>query len=69
MLSDIYLPHDVHLSRMTGAYLNITNYDSATAVDHTGWSAAASSGVFAQWFILPCRVISKGLPHVFELTQ
>ena len=51
--------HDVHFPRIAEMYFDITNYDTATAGDHTGLSVAVSSGVFAPWFILFCRVASK----------
>ena len=39
--------------RSFSTYLAMTNYDSTTASDYTGWSAAKSSGVFALWLIFP----------------
>ena len=48
-------------------YLAITNYDLATTVDHTGWSEVMSSGMFAQWLILPCGTTSKGFMFAFSL--
>ena len=42
---------------------------TTTTADHTGWSAAVSSGIFALWLILPCHVTSNKCMLVVGLTQ
>ena len=55
-----------HVWQYDKTYLAITYFDSMTAVDDTGWSAVVSSGVFAQWLIVPCDITSKGFMFVFR---
>ena len=61
--------HDVDVPPMVEMQLPIAMYVPATSVDHPGWTAAVSSGKFAQWLISSCLVTSKRVVFVFGLVQ
>ena len=56
-----YLPY------MVQTWSSIAIYISAFAVEHPGWPAAVSSGMFTQLIILSCLVTSKGVVFVLAL--
>ena len=62
-LHDVWRPKYLREMRLA-----IIIYEWTTAPDHTGWSVAVSSGVFAEWVILYGFVTSKRIMFVLGIT-